>query len=427
MALEGVLANIPGLAGYLASQQHDQRRALGGLQGLGQMLQMRQEMAEAPLRQQMRQAQLSSLLSQQEQQQQAQTMLADAVRQYGPRTETATEQTADDEMTGTPGQTVQRQVQRPLDMQGLGAAMLAIPGMTGAGSNLLATAESSQGRRDAQAQAAQSRLAELQMRLQDQALSREQRSQLQAQAEAARRDMLQMQLDSRRDMASLAASMRQPRADPLVQVEEDDGKGGKRIVYRPQSQAVGMPAPSNANRALKQLPVNAAGALLENNTNLRRAENALALIEGKEVNGVQGDTNATGWKGFLPDPILQRGDPAGIATRAAIADLGSLVIHDRSGAAVTAAEFPRLQPFIPSAKDDPETVKKKLTNFVNVYRTLVNEQADFYEASGYQVPRSALKSSAGGQIPQIKSDDEYAKLPSGAEFIDPNGVRRRKP
>ena len=33
------------------------------------------------------------------------------------------------------------------------------------------------------------------------------------------------------------------------------------------------------------------------------------------------------------------------------------VIHSRSGAAVTAAEFPRLAPFIPSEKDDADTVK----------------------------------------------------------------------
>lgn len=32
-----------------------------------------------------------------------------------------------------------------------------------------------------------------------------------------------------------------------------------------------------------------------------------------------------------------------------------------------------------------------------------------------------------GRIPQITSDEEFDALPSGAEFIDPEGVRRRKP
>lgn len=34
---------------------------------------------------------------------------------------------------------------------------------------------------------------------------------------------------------------------------------------------------------------------------------------------------------------------------------------------------------------------------------------------------------ATGRIPQITSDEEFDALPSGAEFIDPEGVRRRKP
>lgn len=136
----------------------------------------------------------------------------------------------------------------------------------------------------------------------------------------------------------------------------------------------------------RALPTAAAQKLFENQQNLRRAEMGLALIEGRDVGEMKGDKNATGWKGFLPDAWLQRMDPKGTDARAAIADLGSLVIHERSGAAVTAAEFPRLQPFIPKINDDPETVKRKLKRFAQIYRDVASETANFYRESGYKVP-----------------------------------------
>lgn len=136
----------------------------------------------------------------------------------------------------------------------------------------------------------------------------------------------------------------------------------------------------------KALPTSAANGLLTNVQNMKRAETALALINGENVGTSVGDPNATGWKGLLPNSLLNRWDEKGVDTRAQIADLGSLVIHDRSGAAVTAAEFPRLAPFIPTAYDDPATAKKKLERFVQVYRETVDDQATFYKESGYNVP-----------------------------------------
>lgn len=159
----------------------------------------------------------------------------------------------------------------------------------------------------------------------------------------------------------------------------------------------------------KALPTSAAQKLMENQQNLRRAEQALGLMEGKSVNGQEGDPDATGFKGYAPDFALQRLDPKGIATRAAIGDLGSLVIHDRSGAAVTASEYPRLRPFIPLVTDDPDTVKKKLGRFVTEYQNIVGEAADFYKESGYKVPTGALRggaptagASGGWSIQEIK-------------------------
>lgn len=156
----------------------------------------------------------------------------------------------------------------------------------------------------------------------------------------------------------------------------------------------GGPAdPATKSADGKPMPASAAKGLLENQANLRRAQQALELISGKQIDGgIQGDQDATGWKNVLPNQVLNRMDPKGVDTRAAIADLGSMVIHDRSGAAVTASEFPRLAPFVPTATDDPATVRKKLTQFVRVYQDTVADSADFYSSMGYRVPTDTLRS-----------------------------------
>lgn len=142
------------------------------------------------------------------------------------------------------------------------------------------------------------------------------------------------------------------------------------------------------SKSKKSIPVSAGKEILANRDNLSKAENALALVSGESVGEAKGDKEATGWKGNLPAAILNRVDPSGVDARAAIADLGSMVIHDRSGAAVSASEYPRLAPFIPTATDDAATVKKKLTRFVSEYKRITSEIEDFYDQSGYEVPKS---------------------------------------
>jgi hypothetical protein len=223
----------------------------------------------------------------------------------------------------------------------------------------------------------------------------------------------------------------------LVQTEAGpvfaDPRSGRSV---PVLNADGTPAlPAKKDKAL---PASAAKGLLENQDTLRRAETALALAEGKTVGGIQGDAEATGLKGYLPNGLLNRTDAGGVDTRAALADLSSMLVHDRSGAAVSASEFPRLRPFVPLATDDPETVRKKLAMFVNNYRAIVDDQVDFYKQSGYGVPNETLRKAdvkpaagASGKQPfQLSAKDaelQYNNLPSGAEFIAPDGSRRRKP
>lgn len=245
-----------------------------------------------------------------------------------------------------------------------------------------------------------------------------------------KRDMLEQRGQQRKDLMEFGASLKQPpQPQRPVEVMKLDGSGTE---YVTPEESYGRSPPGGPSGG-KALPISAAKILMSNQQNLRRAQEAQALLGGKLVGAAVGDKNATGLKGYLPDVILQRQDPEGIDTRAAIADLGSLVIHDRSGAAVTALEFPRLQPFIPSSKDDPTTARKKLNRFVMEYKNIVDEQIEFYKESGYKVPSESLKpadirepSNDAGLV-KVKSVNEAMKLKRGTRFIDPNGVERVRP
>ncbi len=68
------------------------------------------------------------------------------------------------------------------------------------------------------------------------------------------------------------------------------------------------------------------------------------------------------------DAINQRMDPKGRLVRSAIANVGSMIYHDRSGAAVTVSEDKRLRPFIPKETDTPETVYDKLASLAQFIR-----------------------------------------------------------
>jgi hypothetical protein len=93
------------------------------------------------------------------------------------------------------------------------------------------------------------------------------------------------------------------------------------------------------------------------------------LEKVKRIEGLlNGNPNAVGFKGFVPQIWLNRMDRGGVAARAAIAELGSMWVHERSGAAVTASEYPRLKPFIPEITDDIDTLRDKLKNFAEIYR-----------------------------------------------------------
>lgn len=89
----------------------------------------------------------------------------------------------------------------------------------------------------------------------------------------------------------------------------------------------------------------------------------------------------------------QNNHPELVPAQAMIANVGSLIIGERSGKAVTVSEFPRLAPFIPLRGDSPEVVRTKL-------RELKKQIALVVQEMGQTAPES----------PSASSDPEFDAL-----------------
>jgi hypothetical protein len=205
------------------------------------------------------------------------------------------------------------------------------------------------------------------------------------------------------------------RARERLQFDRDQPKGqivqsdqGTMLVDPRTGRASPVLAPDGTPLApkLKDLPTQASSAIMSNAQGISKVTQAIDLLDGKTVGALSGDKSATGWKGYAPQSILNRFDPSGVDTRAMITDIGSLVLHDRSGAGVTASETPRLMPFIPLATDDAATARKKLVRFKQIYEQEQQAYLDTYSKDqGYKTPKvpgsQGPSANAPGAAPDI--------------------------
>lgn len=188
--------------------------------------------------------------------------------------------------------------------------------------------------------------------------------------------------------------------------------------------------PADPKNKLKVIPASVNTALTENKKSLSNIDTAIKLLEGEDVNigkdetgadiNMLGDKDATGWKGYVPPVLLNRLDPKGTDARAQVADIGSLIIHDRSGAAVTISESPRLMPFIPLATDDNPTVLKKLRRLKKQMELENDSFAEQYnEDNGYQAS-NAGSSGGGGSNLRMPKPKGQSKVIGGVTYY-PDG------
>lgn len=185
---------------------------------------------------------------------------------------------------------------------------------------------------------------------------------------------------------------------------------GWRDMSREEKIAKGLPADAafqvntkgkieriGGNNSVRPIPGSALAGIQGNRLAISKIDRAIAAIRA--------NPDALGAKNVLPDAVTQRipgkGFSGGVDVRSLIADIGSLKIHDRSGAAVTAAETPRLKPFIPSVADTPEAAITKLQQLkMDPMANLDEAQAFYSPESGYMsIPEPANASQSPATAP----------------------------
>jgi hypothetical protein len=134
-----------------------------------------------------------------------------------------------------------------------------------------------------------------------------------------------------------------------------------------------------------------------------------------------------GWvAGLAPEmgsALLNKIDPKGLEARANIANIGSMIIKDRSGTAVSIHEMKELRPFLPNVyMDSPDEVKRKLATL----RSKINIETKLYhdnlKSGNQQVPpelaaRTRTIGKGGSTIPQ-SAIDRLQDNPGEAKLFD---------
>jgi len=159
-----------------------------------------------------------------------------------------------------------------------------------------------------------------------------------------------------------------------------DGNSTQKFLYAGEAKAY-ADAGNQVSEALptRRVPAQLIPTIGTNFTAIKKVD--------KAIDAVTQYPDAVGLKRAGPDWWNQRLDPKGTTVRALIADIGSLKLHDRSGAAVNASEAPRLMPFIPQIGDAPDVVVRKLRQFRSEYESIIADQSISYsDEEGYITP-----------------------------------------
>ena len=130
---------------------------------------------------------------------------------------------------------------------------------------------------------------------------------------------------------------------------------------------------------------------------------------GKRATGVKNSAIQFLTPDAFVDNIKNFVDPQGVDTRAIVTNLNSYVVKERSGAAVTIAEFARQRGFLPTDADSNAMLKSKLAR---LKEALINENqyiADFAESQGYRAP--PLSNRKPGGLGDIRGPNGMQVLP----------------
>ena len=173
----------------------------------------------------------------------------------------------------------------------------------------------------------------------------------------------------------------------------------------------------------RPLSANLADTLGSYNALIGTADDALAKFD--KAAGVDPTTGKstkalTGWFDGLRNTSLAQNLGMGMgkdatSAVAALSNLASSIMKDRSGGAITPQEFERLQPFLPSKYDNEEDARQKMVDLKSTLEQIREARLSALEGSGYDV--SALRGSgrapAAGDAFDQKADEWLARRRKG--------------
>lgn len=199
-------------------------------------------------------------------------------------------------------------------------------------------------------------------------------------------------LDMRKQIAAAGRAPQLP--TPAQMVQTDQGM----MMFDPRQrtmQPAMMPDGRPVMPKLKDIPATASTAIMENRKAMQQIDDAIA--------SVQSNPDALGAWNYAGDAIRQRTDPSGVDARAKVAQVGGIRLHDLSGAAVTATELKRLQPYIPTSTDNPKAALQKLQALRGEYANMLSQQEGMYsQDQGYRALPQQKKAQGGFRIISVE-------------------------
>lgn len=248
-----------------------------------------------------------------------------------------------------------------------------------------------------------------------------------------RRPILQKAIDAktfgREEAIRLAASMRpapQPVAPTVVEIQDPndptksikiDAKTGQKIGNAPPKPATEKALPGPLQKQLTE------AAELSDATE-RFTTSFKDEFGGKTVIGGLGNTygrimgDDTGQSQWWQDYELHQ----------------SQIRNKLFGSALTAPEIAAWEKSAINPRMDAKQIRENLARREKLERTALERLMKGAAVGGYKreqieafTGRSLADKPKGGGVPTIASDADYERLPSGAEFIDPQGQKRKKP
>jgi hypothetical protein len=157
-----------------------------------------------------------------------------------------------------------------------------------------------------------------------------------------------------------------------------------KTMTQPTRQIVGPTVGDTMGQPLKgkgqPIPTTLTEEFVQNQSSVNSIDRTIKLLEENPdaVGPITGRVPSA-----IRDPFANQSN---VETRAAVAQIGSTLIKNISGATVPLGEVDRLRPFIPFASDDPETVKTKLRNLKKEIVNIEEERKKQYTAQGMNYP-----------------------------------------